>query len=64
MESESPALWLNAAQLHEEATLPSGLQASSGVAIALIRLCYMEETGLALAFHKLKAKEFRLNIIR
>ena len=26
MESESPARWVNAAQLHEEAPLPSGLQ--------------------------------------
>ena len=36
----------------------------SGVAIALVRLCYMEETGLALVFHQLKPKEFKLNIIR
>ena len=54
----------NAAQLHEEATLPSKTTSLQWSSNRLIKLCYMEETGLALVFHQLKAKEFRLDIIR
>jgi hypothetical protein len=47
MESESPARWVNAAQLHEEAPLPSGLQPA-----LVFNLNLKGEP-----FHKLKAKD-------